>query len=153
MLVDISKGPIKVEANTLVFSLKNYYLLYHMMQIPKNIYYTKEHLWFQKVGLYDFYVGITDFGQKEIGTIDLIELSFKGRKLKKGSIWGAVYGINDTLRLTAPFDCEIVQKNRDLHKHADYVNTNPYKYWFAILSTKIEISSLLTFQDYKKLTQ
>ncbi len=124
-----------------------------MMQIPKNIYYTKEHLWFQKVGLYDFYVGITDFGQKEIGTIDLIELSFKGRKLKKGTTWGAVYGINDTLRLIAPFDCEILQKNKDLQKHAAYVNTSPYEYWFAILTTKIEISSLLTFQDYKQLTQ
>lgn len=124
-----------------------------MLQIPKNIYYTKEHLWFQKVGLYDFYVGITDFGQKEIGTIDLIELSFKGRKLKKGTSWGAVYGINGTLSLIAPFDCEIVEENRDLHKHTAYVNTAPYKYWFAILATKIEISSLLTFQDYKQLTQ
>jgi glycine cleavage system H protein len=124
-----------------------------MMQIPKNIYYTKEHLWLQKIGLYDFYVGITDFGQKEIGEIDLIELTYKASLLKKGSLWGIVYGTNDTFHLIAPFDCEIIEKNRDLHKHTAYVNTAPYNYWFAIITTKIDTVSLLTFQDYKQLTQ
>ncbi|WP_246124295.1 MULTISPECIES: glycine cleavage system protein H [Bizionia] len=124
------------------------------MQIPKNIYYTKQHLWLQQIGLYDFYVGITDFGQKEIGEIDLIELSTnKGSQLKKGSVWGIVYGTNDTLNLIAPFDCKITEKNRDIHKHTSYVNTGPYKYWFAILTTKTDTVSLLTFQDYTQLTQ
>lgn len=124
-----------------------------MMQVPKNIYYTKQHLWLQKIGLYDFCVGITDFGQKEIGEIDLIELTIKGKLLKKGSIWGTIYGTNDTFHLIAPFDCKIVERNRDLHKHIAYINTAPYKYWFAIITTKIDTVSLLTFQDYIQLTQ
>ncbi|GGG43863.1 glycine cleavage system protein H [Bizionia arctica] len=123
------------------------------MQIPKNIYYTKQHLWLQKIGLYDFYVGLTDFGQKEIGTIDLIELTMKGNLIKKGATWGTVYGINETFNLIAPFDCEIIEKNKDLQNQTAYVNTAPYKYWFAIVTTKIDPNSLLTFQDYKQLTQ
>ena len=122
------------------------------MQIPKNIYYTKQHLWLQKIGLNDFCVGITDFGQKEIGEIDLIELTIKGSLLKKGSIWGVVYGINDTFHLIAPFDCKIVEKNRDLQKLTAYINTAPYKYWFAILTAKTDTATLLTFQDYTQLT-
>lgn len=124
-----------------------------MLQIPKNIYYTKQHLWLQKIGLYDFCVGITDFGQKEIGKIDLIELTVKGSSLKKGSVWGTVYGTNDIFHLIAPFNCKIVEKNSDLHKHTEYVNTAPYKYWFAILTARIDTASLLTFQDYTQLTQ
>jgi len=124
-----------------------------MMQVPKNIYYTKQHLWLQKIGLYDFCVGITDFGQKEIGQIDLIELTIKENFIKKGSSWGTIYGTNDTLHLIAPFDCKIVEENRDLHKYTAYVNTAPYKYWFAILSAKIDTATLLTFQDYTQLTQ
>jgi len=124
-----------------------------MMQIPKNIYYTQQHLWLQKIGMYDFYVGITDFGQKKIGEIDLIELANKGSLQKKGSTWGMVYGINETFHLMAPFDCKILEKNRDLHKHTAYVNTAPYKYWFAILTAKIDTASLLTFQNYTQLTQ
>lgn len=123
------------------------------MEIPKNIYYTKQHLWLQKIGLFDFYVGITDFGQKEIGEIDLIELTNKKSLLKKGSIWGIVYGTNDTFHLTVPFDCKIVEKNKNLHKITAYVNTAPYEYWFAILTAKIDTASLLTFQDYTQLTQ
>jgi glycine cleavage system H protein len=124
-----------------------------MLQIPKNIYYTKQHLWLQKIGLNDFCVGITDFGQKEIGEIDLIELTNKGGLLKKGAAWGVVYGINDTFHLKAPFDCEIVEKNADLQKLTAYVNTDPYKYWFAILTAKTNMASLLTFQEYTQLTR
>ena len=43
------------------------------MQVPKNIDYTKQHIWLQKIGRYDFCVGITNFGPKEIGAIDAIE--------------------------------------------------------------------------------
>jgi len=124
-----------------------------MMQVPKNIYYTKQHLWLQKIGQNDFYVGLTDFGQKEIGKIDFIELTLKESPIKKGSIWGTIYGTNDTFHLIAPFDCEIIEKNKDLQKHTVYVNTNPYKYWFAILSAKTDMATLLTFKDYKQLTQ
>ncbi|MDQ0594947.1 glycine cleavage system H lipoate-binding protein [Chryseobacterium ginsenosidimutans] len=45
------------------------------MLFPKNLYYTENHLWLRKIGLYDFCIGITDFGQKEIGEIHLIEFS------------------------------------------------------------------------------
>ena len=123
------------------------------MQVPKNIYYTKQHLWLQKIGLYDFCVGITDFGQKEIGEIDLIELTSKEDILKKGSPWGIVYGTNHTFQLIAPFDCKIVEINRDLHKITGYVNTAPYKYWFAILSATIDTATFLTFQDYTQYIQ
>lgn len=123
------------------------------MQIPKNILYSQQHLWLQKIGKYDYYVGITDFGQKEIGTIDLIELTTKGSVLKKESSWGTIYGINKTFHLIAPFECKILEINKDLHHHTAYVNTAPYKHWFAILTTKMEIFSLLTFQDYIQYTQ
>ncbi|MFO7719348.1 MAG: glycine cleavage system protein H [Gillisia sp.] len=124
-----------------------------MLQAPKNLYYTKQHLWLQKIGLFDFYVGITDFGQKEIGKIDLIELTFKDSFLKKGSIWGTVYGINDTFNLVAPFDCKIIEENADLDKCTAYVNTGPYKYWFAILTATIDTVALLNFDEYKQFTQ
>ncbi|WP_347375059.1 glycine cleavage system protein H [Aequorivita sp. Q41] len=123
------------------------------MQIPKNFYYTRQHLWLQQIGMYDFYVGITDFCQKEIGTIDLIELTNKRSLLKKGSNWGTVYGINDTFQLIAPFDCVIVAENSVLQEFTAYVNTAPYKYWFAIITTKIETASLLSCQDYTQFTQ
>ncbi|MCK0131280.1 glycine cleavage system protein H [Flavobacteriaceae bacterium F08102] len=123
------------------------------MQVPKSSYYTKQHLWLQKIGLCDFYVGITDFGQKVIGTIDLIELSHKGSALKKGTSWGVVYGSNDTFNLIAPFDGEIVEVNADLQRHTASVNSDPYKHWFAILTTSLTTTSLLTFQDYMRLTE
>jgi glycine cleavage system H protein len=124
-----------------------------MMQVPKNIYYTKQHLWLQKIGLYDFCVGITDFGQKEIGVIDVIEFTSTENVLKKGATWGTVYGTNSTFDLIAPFDCEIIEKSKTLHEYTAYVNTAPYNYWFAILTSEIDADSLLNFEDYKLFIQ
>lgn len=123
-----------------------------MIQVPKNIYYSQQHLWLQKIGSLDFCVGITDFGQKEIGKIDLIELAFNENSIKKGAIWGTVFGINETFQLVAPFDCKIIEENKDLSENTPYVNTAPYKYWFAILSAKIDTATLLNSAEYRQLT-
>lgn len=66
------------------------------MLVPKNLYYTENHLWLRKIGLYDFCVGITDFAQKEIGEIHLIEFYKKENTIKKEDFFGTVYGINKT---------------------------------------------------------
>ena len=124
-----------------------------MLQIPKNIHYTKHHLWLQKIGRYDYYVGITDYGQKEIGTIDVIELIENTLKLNEGGQWGVVYGINETFKLVAPFDGQIVEKNANLSSQIPYINTDPYQYWIAILTTQSDAPALLDFDEYRKITQ
>lgn len=121
------------------------------MVIPKNLYYTKNHLWLRKIGLFDFCIGITDFAQKEIGEIDLIEIELEGNSIKKDEIWGSVYGTNQTFALRAPFDCEIIAANITLDKSLPQINTNPYRYWFAIVSVKTDNNTFLSDQEYIKL--
>lgn len=121
------------------------------MVIPKNLYYTKNHLWLRKIGLFDFCIGITDFAQKEIGEIDLIEIELEGNSIKKDEIWGRVYGTNQTFALRAPFDCEIIAANITLDKSLPQINTNPYRYWFAIVSVKTDNNTFLSDQEYIKL--
>jgi glycine cleavage system H protein len=121
------------------------------MVIPKNLYYTKNHLWLRKIGLFDFCIGITDFAQKEIGEIDLIEIELEGKSIKKDEIWGRVYGTNQTFALRAPFDCKIIAANITLDKSLPQINTNPYRYWFAIVSVKTDNNTFLSDQEYIKL--
>lgn len=77
------------------------------MLIPKNLYYTENHLWLRKIGLYDFCIGITDFAQKEIGGIDLIEFNLEVNTIENLASWGYVNGINETFSLIAPANVEL----------------------------------------------
>ncbi|PWN58160.1 glycine cleavage system protein H [Chryseobacterium viscerum] len=123
------------------------------MLTPKNLYYTKNHLWLRKIGLYDFCIGITDFAQKEIGEIDLVEFNVEENIITETVSWGAVYGINKTFSLISPCDCKIIEVNTMLNKKPSHINTDPYSYWFLSVSTEICTSEFLTGEEYIKLTQ
>ncbi|WP_027380709.1 glycine cleavage system protein H [Chryseobacterium daeguense] len=122
------------------------------MLFPKNLYYTENHLWLRKIGLYDFCIGITDFGQKEIGEIHLIEFSPQ-ETIRKEDPWGAVYGINKTFQLLAPCDCKIMEVNQNATIKPSHINTDPYNCWLFILSTNISTDEFLTYNDYIEITK
>lgn len=121
------------------------------MIIPKNLYYTKNHLWLRKIGLYDFCIGITDFAQKEIGEIDLIEFSLEGNTIKEMDAWGNVYGINETFSLVSPCECKIIDVNTILNKKPSHINTDPYSYWFLTISADLYPTKFLTHEEYIEL--
>lgn len=123
------------------------------MLVPKNLYYTENHLWLRKIGLYDFCIGITDFAQKEIGEIHLIEFSRQQITLKKEDSLGAVYGINKTFQLIAPCDCKIIEVNENVIIKPSNINTDPYHCWFFIFSTSISTDEFLTYNDYIEITK
>lgn len=119
------------------------------MLIPKNLYYTKNHLWLRKIGAYDFCVGITDFAQKEIGEIGLVEFKLGEGAVSEMAVWGDVYGINATFSLISPCDCNIITTNTNLNKKPSHINTDPYSYWFLTISADItHVNKLLTREEY-----
>ncbi|MBB4807156.1 glycine cleavage system H protein [Chryseobacterium defluvii] len=126
------------------------------MLVPKSLYYTKNHIWLRKIGLYDFCIGISDFAQKEIGEIHLIEfskhMSRQGNIIRKGDCLGAVYGINKTFDLVAPCDCKIMEVNGNINIKPSHINTDPYNCWFVILSIDVSTEELLTYEDYIQIT-
>lgn len=118
------------------------------MLVPKNHYYTENHLWLRKIGLYDFCVGITDFAQKEIGEIHLVEYIMQKSTIGKENHFGNIYGINKTFSLVAPCDFQIVEVNKNVSLRPSHINTDPYNSWFFILSTHISNDKFLTSEEY-----
>ncbi|MBM7420279.1 MULTISPECIES: glycine cleavage system protein H [Chryseobacterium] len=121
------------------------------MLVPKNHYYTENHLWLRKIGLYDFCVGITDFAQKEIGEIHLVEYIMQESIIGKENHFGAIHGINKTFSLVAPCDFQIVEMNENVAVKPSHINTDPYNSWFFILSTHISTDEFLTYKEYLKI--
>ena len=123
------------------------------MYIPKALYYTKNHLWLRQIGLFDYFVGITDFAQKEIGEISLIELELNSQHMKKEILWGKIYGLNQTFTLLTPFDCKVMETNFLLDKNPSSINRDPYNHWLLRVSTVTGTFGLLTNEEYNELIQ
>jgi glycine cleavage system H protein len=121
------------------------------MFIPKGLYYTKNHLWLRKIGSCDFYIGITDYAQNEIGKIELIELELKGAKMKKDVNWGLIHAVNQNLSLVSPLDCEIMAINPVLRENTTLINSDPYNHWFLRVTVERHNYYFLSQEDYKQL--
>lgn len=121
------------------------------MFIPKGLFYTKNHLWLRQVGLYDYFIGITDFAQKEIGEISLIELKLDCQHLKKEILWANIYGLNQTFPLISPLECKIMATNVILDTNPSSINRDPYNHWLIRISTVSSTYELLTSKEYTAL--
>jgi len=121
------------------------------MFIPKSLYYTENHLWLRQIGLWDFYIGITDYAQYKIGEIQLIELELKNITMQKDIMLGIIHGINQKITFIAPLDCEILAINPILQENTSAINRKPYEHWFLKVRVNIHKDYFLSNQEYKYL--
>lgn len=124
------------------------------MFIPVNLKYTDNHLWTRSIGREDIYIGITDYAERELGRVELIEINREGKILIKGQSFGIIYGENKTLDLIMPVDGQILFGNTDVLNHPQSLNSDSYHNWIALItmkSYKIVKNDFLTACDYKML--
>lgn len=124
------------------------------MFIPANLKYTSSHLWIRFIGREDIYIGITDYAERELGRIELIEINSEGQILMKGQSFGIIYGTNKTIDLIMPVNGQILFSNTDVLNHPQSLNSDSYHNWIALItmkSYKIVKNDFLTAFDYKML--
>lgn len=124
------------------------------MFIPVNLKYTNNHLWARAIGREDIYIGITDYAERELGKIELIEINIEGQILMKGESFGIIYGTNKTLELIMPVNGQILFSNTDVLNHPQTLNSDSYHNWITLITIKnykTNKSDFLTASDYKML--
>ena len=82
------------------------------MNIPKNLYYTKQHEWIKFVSE-NAIIGITDYAQSELGDIIFVELPSKGISVKRGESVGTIEAVKTVADLYTPLNGNIVEVNKD----------------------------------------
>ncbi|MCU0451668.1 MAG: glycine cleavage system protein GcvH [Bernardetiaceae bacterium] len=118
------------------------------MSIPTELKYTKDHEWMKMEGEVAV-VGITDFAQGELGDIVYIEVNTVGETVKAGEVFGTVEAVKTTSDLFMPVDGEVLEFNRDLDKHPDWVNSEPYgKGWIVKVRVASGQADLLSSAEY-----
>ncbi len=123
------------------------------MNVPTNLYYTKDHEWLKVEGEYA-YAGVTDFAQGELGDIVFIEIETLGETLKKEEVFGTIEAVKTVSDMFMPVGGEILEVNPAITDTPDVVNKDPYGNGWMIklkMSDPAEVGELLDAEKYKAL--
>lgn len=126
-----------------------------MSKILPELRYTKEHEW-ARLEAGKVRVGITDFAQKELHEIVMVELPAVGAKVKAAQKFGTVDSVKATSDIFAPVAGEVVEVNGKLEEAPELVNKDPYgQGWMIIIkpANVKELDALLTATVYQKLVK
>ncbi len=125
------------------------------MNIPKELYYTKDHEW-ARIDANIATVGITDHAQKLLGDIVFLEISEVGTEIKKGEKIGTIESVKAASDIFSPVSGKIIEVNTDLTSTPEQVNKDPYGVaWMAKIemSNPSEINELLNADAYTKIVE
>ena len=97
-----------------------------MADIPEHLKYSDSHCWVELLENNIARVGITEFGQQQLGTIIFIELPEAGRIYSEIEACGQIESINAAREIYSPLTGEIIDVNFDLEENPELVNVDPY---------------------------
>ncbi len=125
------------------------------MNIPENLFYTKEHEWVSIKGR-EAVIGITDHAQGSLGDITFVDGPKLGAVVEQFKACGTIESVKAASDIFAPMSGKIIKVNDELLKHPELVNQSPYEKGFiAVMELKDEkeMSGLISAADYRKLVE
>ncbi|MDC6473365.1 glycine cleavage system protein H [Flavobacteriaceae bacterium] len=103
--------------------------------------------------LYIFILKI-HFAQGELGDIVYLEIDTLDSEIATNEVFGTVEAVKTVSDLFMPLGGKVIKTNPELEDKPELVNEDPYGEGWIIkidISDISEISSLLSYQDYKNL--
>ena len=94
--------------------------------------YNKEHLWARKMPDGTYKIGITDYAQDQLGTVNYIELPDEGDEIEAGVSLGSIESSKAVSDLVAPVSGIVVSVNEDATDNPEVVNDSPYEFGWLL---------------------
>ncbi len=123
------------------------------MNIPDNLFYTKEHEWINVDGDVAT-VGITDFAQKELGDIVFVEVETLDEELEIEETFGTIEAVKTVSDMFMPISGTVSELNGTLEDEPETINRDPYGEGWIIkikMSDLSQVNDLLSADAYKEL--
>ncbi|MFW6192401.1 MAG: glycine cleavage system protein GcvH [Gemmatimonadota bacterium] len=124
-----------------------------MSEIPQGLYYTTEHEYVREADAEgEYYVGITDYAQGELGDVVFVELPRAGDSFDRMDVFGTIEAVKAVSELYSPMSGEIVEVNGSLDEDPALVNSDPYGEGWMIrlaIADASELDELLSAAEYE----
>ncbi|MBI2358037.1 MAG: glycine cleavage system protein GcvH [Deltaproteobacteria bacterium] len=111
---------------------------------------SEHHVW---VGADDYHahLGLTNYGQSELGQIISVEFPEVGDELEKGEPFAELEAVTTVMEMIAPVSGTVLAVNNDLEHYPSIINEDPYNEGWLIevkLKDASEIHSLMDMDEY-----
>ena len=96
---------------------------------PDDLFYVLRdpgHIWIKRKSENIIQLGIDDYASKRAGKIEFVRTMKEGQRVKKNQIIGTYESGKWVGQIRAPIAGEIKEKNDELRKEPDFINTDPY---------------------------
>lgn len=113
--------------------------------------FTRDHLWLRVDGQ-RAQVGVSDYGQSQLGELIGVELPDLGDEMEKGEAFGELESVRTVSELIAPVSGTIVGINPELEDQPTIVNEDPYHEGWLVeleLRDEEEIDALMDTDEYE----
>lgn len=122
---------------------------------PDDLRYTEDHEWARETADGVVRVGITDYAQRQLGDVVLVELPAVGDTVATGESCGTVESTKSVSEIYPPVAGEVVAVNEALLDEPELVNQEPYGSGWMIDLRPVgsgQLDGLLDAAAYDRLT-
>ena len=124
-----------------------------MSKTPDDLLYTEEHEYLRAAGEEgEYFVGITDYAQGELGDVVFVETPSVGDSFGRMEVFGTIEAVKAVSDLYCPVTCEIVEVNAAIESDPSVVNSDPYGQGWLIrvrVTDESELDKLLGAEEYR----
>jgi len=122
--------------------------------LPKNCKYSKTHEYVRLEADNSVTIGVTDFAQKQLGSIVYVELPETESEFNAGESFGVIESVKATEDLYMVVSGTVIDVNKELEEMPELVNDDPYgKGWMIRvkpLNLEEEMGKLMDSDGYMK---
>jgi glycine cleavage system H protein len=114
--------------------------------------FTEDHLWIRVEGS-RAQLGISEYGQIELGEVIALEIPDVGDEMERGEPFGEVESVRTVSELVAPISGTITAINSELEEHPRIVNEDPlHEGWLVEveLADQGELDDLMDLDEYEE---
>ena len=114
--------------------------------------FTEDHIWLRVEGN-RAQLGISDYGQAELGEVIAVELPDVGDEVEKGETFGEIESVRTVSELLSPLTGTITATNTELEDHPSIVNEDPYHEGWLVeikVSDENELEELMDADEYEE---
>jgi len=121
--------------------------------ILEELRYSKDHIWARLDDDNRITIGLSDYGQENLGDISRIDLPEEGDEAIKDESFSSLESQNEIIELYSPLSGEIIEVNQDLQDSPEIINEDPYQDGWIIrvdVPSTTEYYELLTADEYEE---
>lgn len=104
---------------------------------PTDVVYAETHEWIRVEADGSLTVGITEFGQEQLGSLVYVALPQVGAQLNRGADAGVVESNKTASDVHAPVSGVVLAVNEVLNETPEAINAAPYEQWIFKLQSDV----------------